>query len=83
MNKIKTDRIKKVREARGMTQGEFAEALGVDRSLVSRWENGKKIPQLDTLIRISDVLNCSFLVFVDNQIAIEAMIRYNHSYPFV
>lgn len=83
MNKIKTDRIKKVREARGMTQGEFAVALGVDRSLVSRWENGKKIPQLDTLIRISDVLNCSFLVFVDNQIAIEAMIRYNHSYPFV
>ena len=66
-----------------MTQGEFAEALGVDRALVSRWENGKKIPQLDTLIRISDVLNCSFLVFVDNQIAIEAMIRYNHSYPFV
>ena len=83
MNKIKTDRIKKVREARGMTQGGFAEALGVDRALVSRWENGKKIPQLDTLIRISDVLNCSFLVFVDNQIAIEAMIRYNHSYPFV
>lgn len=83
MNKIKTDRIKKVREYRKLSQDDLAKRLGVTRAVISQYETGKRQPKLDQLIRISDVLNCSFLVFVDNQIAIEAMIRYNHSYPFV
>ncbi|MFD7894496.1 helix-turn-helix transcriptional regulator [Streptomyces sp. NPDC059743] len=33
------------RKARGLNQEEFAEAVGVDRSTVQRWENGKTGPQ--------------------------------------
>jgi DNA-binding XRE family transcriptional regulator len=33
-------RLKEAREDRGFTQDTFAEALGVDRGTVSRWERG-------------------------------------------
>jgi putative transcriptional regulator len=36
--------IKTVRESLGMTQTEFADALGVQQTAVSHWENGARRP---------------------------------------
>lgn len=38
------DIIGKIREAEGLSQTEFADALGVSFSTVNRWENGKACP---------------------------------------
>lgn len=39
--------MKRLREALGMTQQEFAHALGVGELAVSRWERGVSKPRLD------------------------------------
>ncbi|MFE5556235.1 helix-turn-helix domain-containing protein [Streptomyces sp. NPDC056544] len=41
----KRRRLAERRKACGLNQEEFAEAVGVDRSTVQRWENGKNDPQ--------------------------------------
>lgn len=46
-----------VRQERGMTQAEFAKRLGTSQSAVNRIEKGKQNLSLETLGRISDVLN--------------------------
>lgn len=50
--------IKRQREFLGMKQEEFAEAVGVDQSTVSRWEGGKAAPTVDRQLTIARVLRC-------------------------
>ena len=45
--------LKELREERGITQEQLGEALNVSRSLVSKWENGNKIPAVDCLTMLS------------------------------
>lgn len=50
---------KKIRRARlrlGLSQSEFGEAIGWDKSQVSRLENGKSSPTLASLRRIAIAL---------------------------
>lgn len=49
--------IYQIRQERGMTQANFAKALGTSQSAVNRIEHGKQNMSLDMLGRISDVLN--------------------------
>lgn len=51
--------IKKLREAEGLTQTELAERLGVDQSMISHIENGRKDPGVKLLIDIAEVLHCT------------------------
>ncbi len=46
-----------IRQERGLTQAAFAAKLGTSQSAVNRIEHGKQNLSLDTLGRISDVLN--------------------------
>jgi UDP-N-acetylglucosamine 1-carboxyvinyltransferase len=49
--------IAQIRQDRNLTQAEFARQLGTSQSAVNRMENGKQNMSLETLGRISDVLN--------------------------
>jgi UDP-N-acetylglucosamine 1-carboxyvinyltransferase len=49
--------IYQIRQERGLTQAAFADQLGTSQSAVNRIEHGKQNLSLDTLGRISDVLN--------------------------
>ncbi len=49
--------IYQIRQERGLTQAAFAKQLGTSQSAVNRIEHGKQNLSLDTLGRISDVLN--------------------------
>ena len=53
------DKIRALREARGMSQTELAEALGVDQTTVSAWETGKAEPTIFNLRRLADILGVS------------------------
>ncbi len=49
-----------IRSLRGeMPQKEFGVLIGVDRSVVSHMESGRRRPTVDTLIRISRHFNIS------------------------
>lgn len=49
--------ISQIRQERGLTQAEFARRLGTSQSAVNRMEHGKQNLSLETVGRISDVLN--------------------------
>ena len=47
------------RKAKGFTQIEFAEKLGVSNKSVSRWETGKNMPDVSLFLPICDALDIS------------------------
>ena len=49
--------IKKIRTDNGLTQKEFAYKLGVTFQAVSKWENGKNIPDIGIIKSISEMFN--------------------------
>lgn len=48
-------RLKELRTARGISQENLAELVGVSRQTISKWENGTVQPSADNLIRLSQV----------------------------
>ena len=53
------ERIKELREARGITQVELAKALFVSKQSVSNWENDNILPSVDMLVKIADYFGVS------------------------
>lgn len=49
-------KIRELREKRGLSQKELADALGVDRSAISLWESGKTEPTAFNIRRLADIL---------------------------
>ena len=49
--------IKEIRKKNNLTQAEFAEKYGVTYQAVSKWENGKNIPDVSLLKEISKDFN--------------------------
>ena len=47
-----------LRRAAKLTQEQAAEAIGVDKTLVVRWESGKTIPRKSNLTRMSKAYGC-------------------------
>jgi len=45
--------LRQLRQQKKLTQEELAEICNFDRSAIGFWENGKRIPKLDTLFRIA------------------------------
>ena len=52
-------RIRELREAREMTQGELAERMGVDRTGVNKWESEVALPRARQLPQLAEGLGCS------------------------
>jgi transcriptional regulator with XRE-family HTH domain len=48
-----------LRRARKLTQQQLASLLGVQVRLVSRWETGESKPHLDSLVKLSEILEVS------------------------
>ncbi len=48
------DRIQHLRKARGLSQEELADAVGVSRQAVSKWESEQSIPDIDKVVALSD-----------------------------
>lgn len=44
----------RLRTARGMSQEALADALGVSRQAVSKWETGAAVPDVDKIVQLSD-----------------------------
>lgn len=54
-----SEQIKKLRRDQGLTQEELAAKIHVTRQAVSNWENDKNLPDLETLIVISQTFQLS------------------------
>lgn len=59
--------LKQLRKNAGLTQKELAKLVGYEQTIISLWENGLRDPNVQTLIDLSRILNCS----VDKLVGLE------------
>lgn len=52
-------RFKQERVTKGITQKDLAEILGVDRTSISKYENGKQLPEVPVLEKIANYFDVS------------------------
>lgn len=52
-------RIKTLRESKGMTQAELAKQLGITRSSVNAWEMGISVPSTQYVVELSQLFRVS------------------------
>lgn len=52
-------RLKELRLKKRLTQTELGKKLGVKQSTFTNWENGKREPNFETLIKLADLLEVS------------------------
>ncbi|OHY29209.1 transcriptional regulator [Streptococcus parauberis] len=55
-NSIFPQRLKKLRKEKGLTQKELGERLGVKQNTFTNWENGKREPNLSTILKLAEIL---------------------------
>lgn len=48
------DRLRELREERGMKQEDLASIINVERQSISNYENDKSCPSLENLVRLAD-----------------------------
>ncbi len=53
------ERLKQIRQEKGMSQQELAERLCVVRQTISKWEKGLSLPDAEMLIKLADTLGVS------------------------
>lgn len=63
------ERIYRLRTEKGMSQGDLAEALSVSRQSVSKWETDGATPDLDKLIKLSQLFGISLDELVTGSVA--------------
>jgi len=59
--------IKKIREENKLTQKELADKLGVTYQAVSKWENGKNVPDISILKEMSKMFNIDIDEILDGE----------------
>jgi transcriptional regulator with XRE-family HTH domain len=56
-----------VRTRSGLTKAELAERAGVDRTLITRLENGERVATPSVIVKLASALGCSQLALCDTQ----------------
>jgi len=69
------ERIKKMREQRGITQSELAEICKVSDKAVSTWENGRNIPRMGAIQRMADYFGVPKSAIIENIATPEDAVR--------
>ena len=59
--------VRQLREARGMTQAELAESIGVSSKTVSKWETGKGLPDISLLQPLAHALGISVIELMNGE----------------
>lgn len=67
------EKLHEVRKARDFTQDQLAKEMNVSRQTISHWENGRAVPDIDTIKHLSQVLDYNFLAVEETQPAPEAV----------
>lgn len=61
-----SDKLSKQRKNNNLSQEQLADRLGVSRQAVSKWESGASYPDMDKIIQISKILNCTLEDLLDD-----------------
>ncbi len=64
-------RLKEIRKKRHLTQEEVGTALHISKNEICNYEIGKRIPPLETLIKLADFLEVDFLWLIGQEIVLK------------
>lgn len=53
------DKLKELRKSKNYSQKFLADQLGITQGAISQWEQGKSTPNIEKLIELSKILQCS------------------------
>jgi transcriptional regulator with XRE-family HTH domain len=53
------EKIQQLRKRDNFSQEQLAEMLGISRQSISIWESGQSVPELDKIVRLSDLFKVS------------------------
>ena len=53
------NRLKQLRKQKGLTQLALQMKTGIEQALISKYENGERVPPTETLLRLADFYNVS------------------------
>lgn len=60
------DKLPKLRKENNLSQEQLADRLGVSRQAVSKWELGHSYPDMDKMIQMCNILNCTLDDLMDD-----------------
>jgi len=68
------EKIVELRKAKGLSQEELAEQLGVSRQAVSRWELGSTLPDITNLLQLCELFGVSadYLIRDEEQLSVKS-----------
>ncbi len=69
-NAVIGKKIEKFRKERDLTRNELAELVGVTMPTVYRWENGDRLPDIVTLMKIARILGIKYDKFMSDEIGL-------------
>ncbi len=58
MNKF-SERLKELREEKGLSQTQLAKLTKISQPTITRWENGERTPNIDSIITLCHFFNVS------------------------
>ena len=58
--------LRELREKRGLTQKDLADKLSLSDKTISKWENERSIPDVFTLLKLAELLDCALDDFFEN-----------------
>ena len=56
---VMKNRLKELRKIRGYTQVSLQMQTGIEQALLSKFENGERVPPTETLVRLAEFYNVS------------------------
>lgn len=59
VKKIFAERLKELREEKAISLKELSKAIGVSDVALCRWENGKRVPTIESLVKIATYFGVS------------------------
>ena len=68
-----SEKCRRLRAERGWTQEELAQACFVSRSAVSKWETDASVPELEKLLKLSELFG----------VTLDALVAPNEGYDYV
>ncbi len=65
------EKLQKLRKEQKLSQEELADKLDVTRQSVSKWESGQTYPEMDKLLTICKIFNCTLEELTNDEIKVE------------
>lgn len=76
---IKGDRLKSLRKAKGLSQSELGEMLGVKKSVVCLYEKEKRNPSIEAIIDMVQIFNVTADYLLGTECLVQQVVDYENT----